>query len=222
MTRNIILKGQMGKLFGEKHRLNCKTVQEAMHAIDVMKGGLRRYLMECTDQNILFTVQKGKQVKEYTKENMEKHFIGYDTLNNNLGDDDIIITPVPAGAGFLDDLGDKFSSWFKVILGVLLIVASFMIPGLGPAAAGMLASIGIQLALQGIVELLTPDPDNNQEEKSSLFNGPVNTTKTGVPVPIAYGQVEVGGVVTNFSFTRARIENANGYSKSGFDYTWNV
>ena len=205
----------MGKLFGTKHRLNVKTVQEAMHAIDVMKGGLRRYLMECTDQNILFTVQKGKEVKKYTKENMEKHFIGYDKLNNNLEDEDIIITPVPSGSS-------KLSSWFKVIVGVLLIVASFMIPGLGPAAAGMLASIGVQLALQGIVELLTPDPDNNKEEKSSLFNGPVNTTKTGVPIPIAYGQVEVGGVVTNFSFTRTRVENATGYSKSGFDYTWNL
>ena len=50
----------MGKLFGEHHRLNCKTVQEAMHAIDVMKGGLRQYLMDCTENNVGFTVQKEK------------------------------------------------------------------------------------------------------------------------------------------------------------------
>ena len=49
MTRTIHLMGRMGQLFGETHRLNCDTVQEAMHALDCMKGGVRRYLLECTD-----------------------------------------------------------------------------------------------------------------------------------------------------------------------------
>ena len=49
MTRTIHLMGRMGQLFGETHRLNCETVQEAMHALDCMKGGVRRYLLECTD-----------------------------------------------------------------------------------------------------------------------------------------------------------------------------
>ena len=60
MTRNIYLKGRMGKLFGQHHRLNVKTVQEAMHAVDVMKGGLRQYLIDCTQNGIKFTVQKGE------------------------------------------------------------------------------------------------------------------------------------------------------------------
>ena len=68
-----------------------------------------------------------------------------------------------------------------------------------------------------------PDADgSDQPEKSSLFNGPVNTTKTGVPVPMAYGRVEAGGVVTNFGFTKTRVQSASGYSKTGFEYNWNV
>ena len=58
MTRNIIFKGRMGELFGELHRLNVKTVQEAVHAIDTMKGGLRKYLIDCTENDIYFTVHR--------------------------------------------------------------------------------------------------------------------------------------------------------------------
>ena len=86
MTRNIIFKGRMGELFGEVHRLNVKTVQEAVHAIDTMKGGLRKYLIDCTENDIYFTVQKGEE------------FLDYDTLDLELHEEDIIITPVPRGA----------------------------------------------------------------------------------------------------------------------------
>ena len=87
MTKNIIFKGRMGELFGEVHRLNVKTIQEAVHAIDVMKGGLKRYLVDCTENGIEFTVQRGED------------FIDYEELGLELGKDDIIISPVPRGAG---------------------------------------------------------------------------------------------------------------------------
>ena len=72
-------------------------------------------------------------------------------------------------------------------------------------------SRGVTLALSGIIEMTMDDPDELKEEKSSLFNGPVNTTKMGVPVPICYGKMEVGGAVTNFGFTQSRIKNQMGY-----------
>ena len=201
----------MGKLFGEEHRLNVKTIQEAMHAIDVMKGGLRRYIMECMDLGINFTVQRGSEVKAMAKENLDD-FIGEDEIGNFLGDEDIIITPVPAGA-FIKKL-------FKIIVGALLIYAAVMTGG---ALGYALGAMGAMLALQGIIEMIMPDADgNDQPEKSSLFNGPVNTTKVGVPVPMAYGKVEAGGVVTNFGFTKTRIQSSSGYSKTGFGFNWNL
>ena len=209
MTRTIKLKGRMGELFGEEHRLNVKTIQEAMHAIDVMKGGLRRYIMECTDLGIKFTVQRGSEVKAYAKENIDD-FIGEDEIGNILDDDDIIITPVPAGAL----LGKIFKAVFKVIAGALLIWGAIVTGG---ALGVVLGAMGAMLALQGIIEMMTPDADQNDEpEKSSLFNGPVNTTKVGVPVPMAYGRVECGGVVTNFGFTKARKTSSTGYTKDAF------
>ncbi|MDA7548930.1 hypothetical protein N8774_00620 [Gammaproteobacteria bacterium] len=211
MNRKIILKGQMGKLFGEEHNLNVRSVQEAMHAIDIMKGGLRRYLMECTDLGIVFTVQKGKQVKDYTKENMTE-FLAHDELHL-IEDEDIIITPIPAGAA------SKLESWIKIIIGAILIYLSFTVD---PKFAAALFSTGLKLALMGIVELTTPDPDGNNEESAALFNGPVNTTKTGVPIPMAYGRIAAGGVVTNFAFTKSRVQNSKGYSKNAYGYNWNL
>jgi hypothetical protein len=35
-------------------------------------------------------------------------------------------------------------------------------------------------------------------------------------VPMAYGRVECGGVVTNFGFTKARKTSSTGYTKDAF------
>ena len=193
MTRNIYLKGRMGKLFGEHHRLNCKTVQEAMHAIDTMKGGLRQYLMDCTENNVKFTVQKGEE------------FLTNQTAGIELAKDDIIITPVPSGAA---KDGMK-----ELIIGILLIIIG-LTTGSGESltkGAQMLVTVGTQLALNGIVKLMTDEPESLDEQESTLFNGPINNTKSGIPVPLAYGRMEVGGAVINFGFTDYRITGNQGY-----------
>ena len=194
MTRNIIFKGRMGELFGEVHRLNVKTIQEAVHAIDTMKGGLRKYLIDCTENGIDFTVQRGEE------------FIGYDEIGLELGEDDIIISPIPRGSGKLGD-------YLKVIIGIALIIASFMVDPSGTSAATIAAmfSVGLQLALDGIIGLTTDDPDELNEENSTMFNGPINNTKSGIPVPLCYGKLEVGGAVVNFGFTQTRLKSAVGY-----------
>ena len=193
MTRNIYLKGRMGKLFGEHHRLNVKTVQEAMHAIDTMKGGLRQYLIDCTENNVKFSVQKGED------------FLSNQTAGIELGKDDIIITPVPRGSA-KDGLTE-------LIIGVILIIVGFSMgdPETVSRGAQLLISIGTSLALQGIVTLLTDEPDVLNEEESSMFNGPINNTKSGVPVPLCFGKMEVGGAVVNFGFTDTRIQGNQGY-----------
>ena len=194
MTRNIILKGRMGELFGEVHRLNVKTVQEAMRAIDTMKGGLRTYLMDCTENGVEFTVQKGED------------FMDYDNIAMELGKDDIIISPVPAGSG---------DGIIKTIIGVILIAASLMMGDVTGAAAvfqSVMFTVGVNLALMGIIEMTTDDPEELNEEDSTLFNGPTNNTKSGVPVPLAYGEMEVGGAVVNFGFTNTRIRGNQGYT----------
>ena len=199
MTRTIRLQGRMGELFGEVHRLNCKTVQEAMHAIDMMKGGLRTYLMDCTENGVHFTVQKGED------------FLDNQTVGVELGEDDIIISPIPAGSNKV----------VKFIIGVLLIIGAVMMGDPATLSKGMaflqsaMFTIGIQLALSGIIEMTMDEPDELDEQKSTMFNGPINNTKSGIPVPIAYGKLEVGGAVVNFGFTDYRITGNEGYTFVG-------
>ena len=53
----------------------------------------------------------------------------------------------------------------------------------------------------GVSMMLAPSitEDDTNEEQSYLFDGPVNTAKQGVPVPILYGRMIVGGATVSAS-----------------------
>ena len=109
--------------------------------------------------------------------------------------------PVVAGAG--GKVG-------QILLGAALIAASFVMPlgafGFGSAVlfgtttvASLAFSVGVSLALGGVAQMLAPQPkfDGPQEEQqpSYVFNGAVNTTAQGQPVPVGYGRMIVGSAV---------------------------
>ena len=75
------------------------------------------------------------------------------------------------------------------------VVGGLIGAGLG-AAAG---NIGIGLALTGVAGLLSPTiaaPDiDNDPRNNNSFSGVQNTSREGIPVPVAYGEVIVGSVV---------------------------
>src|SRR6056300_21443 len=198
MTRNIYLKGKMGKLFGEHWKLNASTVREAMNGIDVQREGkLKQYLIDCTEIGIEFTVQRGED------------FLEYDNLQMELGNDDIIITPLPVGAG-------KTAGRIKAIIGIALIVIGVLSLMSGnpilAVGAWYLIGAGALLASIGIVEMLTPDTPSNSKD-GYLFNGPENSVKQGIPVPLCYGELIVGGAPINFGFTDRRADYASGFSR---------
>jgi predicted phage tail protein len=62
--------------------------------------------------------------------------------------------------------------------------------------------IGASLILTGVAQMISPQPElgfNTGKEAARLesftFSGIVNTSKQGLPVPIAYGRVFVGSAV---------------------------
>tara|TARA_E500000178_G_C17036111_1_gene763448 strand:+ start:2189 stop:2902 length:714 start_codon:yes stop_codon:yes gene_type:complete len=193
MKRKIILLGRMGELFGREHHLVCKNVQEAMHAIDQLKGGLRKYLLDCTDKDIRFHVERGEEL------------LNYENLHSDLGENDLVITPLPQGSGFLSDL-------FTAIIGVGLILLGVFTAGATTALGVALIVGGGLLALKGIVDMLTPEiGDDGDREDSNLFKGPINNAKVGIPVPLCYGRLEVGGAPINFGFTEYRATSYPGF-----------
>ena len=202
MTRTIYLNGKMGELFGEVWKLNAATVAECMHGIDCQREGkLKKYLLDCTEQGIMFTVQRGKE------------FLDYDNLQMNLAEDDLIITPVPAGSA--NKLG-------KLIAGfILLVVAAFYMPAAvalggvkGFLAVGALVGVGMigsALLNSALSEYMAPKKGMEQGD-AFLFDGPVNNAKEGIPVPLAYGELLVGGTPISFGFTNRERTSSSGFT----------
>lgn len=198
--QTVYLNGDIAK-FGSTWNVNCSTVPEIFKLIDCQTPGFREHLIEAAENGVAYEIRRGEE------------FVDEDTLFLSLGKEDIIITEVPAGAK---------SGGAKLIIGAIILTALFF-PFAGPgmanifqqmvAAGGVLkgtafaaAAIGVNLALSGLTQMLAPGPevDNPETNESYLFNGPVNTTKQGVPVPVAYGELIVGGapISVNYSTTK--------------------
>lgn len=172
----------MGKRFGREFELDVQTPAEAIRALSSQVKGFRAYLH--AHQQDAFKV-----------------FVGGRNSSEELGfpcsDKEIIrIAPVIQGARAAG----------RIVLGVVLIIASFFVPGSTPYAAQIAAGLfgmGASMAIGGIVQLLSPTPSSDSgmasesvtNKPSYNFNGPVNTTAQGHPVPLAYGKVICGSAV---------------------------
>lgn len=196
--KTIILNGQLGKLFGRRHRLVVATAGEAVRALVANFPAIERHLIETKGVGYRVKLQ-GEPLRE-AKE-----------LHHPVGGETITITPVIMGAGG-NGLG-------QIFLGAALIAAAVLMPpsiagiGLfGAATVGsVVGSIGVSLALGGVAQMLSPTaassepaerPDN---QPSYIFNGPVNTAAQGQPVPIGYGRMIVGGAVISAGITTEEI-----------------
>jgi predicted phage tail protein len=137
--------------------------------------------------------------KQYYRVHTAGEDLTLDDIHNPMGRE-IQIVPVIAGAGAIG----------RILLGVALIAGAFFTGGatiglLGLAAPVALSSVfayvGATLLLSGIAQMLTPTPKTDQDEgdprKSFSFSGIQNTTRAGVPVPVVYGELLVGGIVVS-------------------------
>lgn len=120
----------------------------------------------------------------------------------------IKIIPVLSGAGAVG----------KIIAGVALIAVSVFVPAAAFGLSSMFAvgAIGATLALGGVAQLLSPTPqigqvgpisftspgarsntteNTEQDPQSSYsFSGIQNVSRTGVAIPVIYGETIVGSV----------------------------
>jgi predicted phage tail protein len=80
-----------------------------------------------------------------------------------------------------------------------------------PAILSVVVNTGISFALSAIAQALTPTPSFNgdpaqaQLKQSSLWNGPVNMSEQGGPVPIIVGNPFCGGTIIASSITTEQL-----------------
>lgn len=181
--REVKLYGHLARQFGRVFRFDVASPAEAVQALRANFPGFEAALVGHRPGYRVFV---GKQN------------IGADDLHFQ-GGSTIKIVPVVAGAG-RGGLG-------QIILGAVLLGLTFWNPlglfaGEFAALGGLgLKGIGTAMMLGGVAQMLfsppvSEGPQERPENKPSYaFNGPVNTTAQGNPVPICYGRLMVGSQV---------------------------
>ncbi|HDU8018971.1 TPA: tail assembly protein [Cronobacter sakazakii] len=186
--KTVRLYGTLGAKFGRVHRLVIASPAEACRALSVILPGFEQYMQTAHLRGLRFAVFRGKKN------------IGQDELKHNSGEEDIRIAPVIAGS--------KRGGVLQTILGAVLVVGALALGpvGIGAIAGSTAMSIGLMggsMMIGGVVQMLSPqpgglasrqDPDN---APSYAFGGPVNTTATGNPVGLLYGEREIGGAIVS-------------------------
>ena len=157
MQRNVYLQGDLASRFGDKFTVNTDNYSDIFKCIQVNRPEFIPYLHKCDKEDIGFIVETaGESIDE-------------EGLLLPLKEGDITISVVPAGSksGFAKILA-AVAIFF--ILGPMAAEA-FKVLGTGAGSMSTMAaygvvtglSIGVNLALTGIQQLMAPDPAVDQD-----------------------------------------------------------
>ncbi|WP_312633697.1 tail assembly protein [Pseudescherichia sp.] len=181
----IRLYGALGARFGRVHKLAVQTSAEAVKALCINFDGLEQYLYNARKNGMTFAVFRGKRN------------IGLNDYKTLGGSNDIRIAPIMEGA--------KKAGMFQTILGAVMVVAGIVVTGMTFGSAGVIGagmvSAGIGMMAGGVYQMLSPQPkglqsrDDPDNKPSYAFGGAVNTVAMGNPVPVLYGEREIGGAI---------------------------
>jgi len=189
--KTIKLLGELGKKFGRVHTIDVNTTAEAIRALCANFKDFESWMSGSEERGVRYKVF------------VRKSLIGVDQIHYPASRE-ITIAPVLVGSK---------GGLLGAVLGVALIAASFFLPvaPLFMVTTGALAgvsissiafAIGVSMALGGVAQMLAPIPTNPSGNESDAankpsysFNGAVNTTAQGYPVPVGYGRLVVGSAV---------------------------
>ena len=160
-----------------------------------------------------FLVNNFQGIKEHIKEQEYCIMAGDVRITEDLLDmqtqSEIKIIPVVHGEFLNFILGAAAIFGGKAVAGATVGILGAKILGttVGVLAGAALTSIGINMVVGGVTDLLTPDVQQPQQSgmdqtdpqalTSFNFTGLTNVSKQGVPIPIVYGEVMVGSVIVS-------------------------
>lgn len=183
MPTVIKLSGSLAQRFGREHvrYLETGTTAEAMAALRHTLDGFERAMIDMCNSGIEFVVFKNRRN------------ITADDLSEG-GAKEIRVIPR------ID--GSKGGGVFGAIAGVVLMAVATVMTG---GAALAVFAAGAALAAGGLMQLLSPQPkspkniEQEGNDPSYGYGGPVSTTASGHPVPLLYGEYPCGGAYISAS-----------------------
>ncbi|MCU4622236.1 tail assembly protein [Acinetobacter radioresistens] len=185
MLKKIRLYGILAKKFGKEFHLAVDNTREAMRALSVQVPGFEHFMLHAHEQGLEFAVFQDKQNISETE------------LDMSTSAKVIKVVPKVRGAG----------GAVQTILGAVMIAAAFITGGTSIAAwgalQGALFGAGVGMMVGGVAQMLMPKVDTTQDQNedgnkaNKGFGGAVTTVAQGNPVPVLYGQREVGGFIAS-------------------------
>ena len=177
---------------------------------------------------VSFLVNNFPQVEKYMNPKYYQVKVGNYAVNEEeihhpIGQEDIHIVPVIAGAGGRGGLG-------QILLGAALIGGTIMAGGgfgalkvfggeglvfstkLGSVMGSVAMNLGVGLTIMGVSEMLFPLPkpkefkSEQDPQLSFSFSGTQNTSRAGTPVPIVYGEIITGSVVISGAVDTQQVQ----------------
>jgi predicted phage tail protein len=211
VKNKFILHGRLRKRFGKEFDLGASTGARGIQMLCTLIPDFREELQKGEYRIVIGPMKKGHQ--------LDVRGLGFVIPEGRP------FHIIPVGKGRKSGTGAG-----KIIIGVLLVVAAFVLPIASPALFGSLAAtagvggsiatagtiLGAQvlsglalfggaMIIGGISALLSSQPQNNQarDTQSFLLGGQLNVAQEGTPVPVIYGRCMVGSVVASMP-TRQR------------------
>jgi predicted phage tail protein len=184
MLRKIVLYGSLAKKYGKEFKFDVKSVGEALKALDANFPGFLRSI----ERKGEYHVTVGDDL--YNGDSLD-----HNTVAMQFAKGDIHISPLIQGA--------KKGGVLNVILGAVLIIIGVVMSVYTSGAGTPLIKLGAGMMLSGVAMMLVPTPNTGgyddrerpDGKKSFMFDGPINTTEQGGPIPVVYGRVLMGSTV---------------------------
>ncbi|MDC7814434.1 tail assembly protein [Pseudomonas sp. BLCC-B112] len=172
--QTVLVYGQLAKITGRReHQVATSAGWRDIMGYFKQFAGFEQFMIESASKGLTFAVFNGKEN------------ISQDDLLKPTGKGVIRISPVIAGS--------KRAGLLQTIVGAVLVVVGLVYQPLLPVGLAMLAGGVIQMLSPQAKGLGTQDAPNNRPSYS--FNGAVNTSVQGNPVPLLYGRMIVGSSV---------------------------
>ena len=191
--KTIKVYGQLKKYLGQgTFKFDVCTASQAIKALCVNFNGLEKWLIDNDQNGISYKVKVGTE--EIDEQNITD-------LALPLGTKEVFsIRPVITGAG---------RGFGRILTGALIIGAGFLVPaswaigtfGGTPILVGStLKKFGLIMALSGVSEMLSPQPDfPDMRQATQLqnfsFSGINNVNQVGTPIPIVMGRAFCGSTI---------------------------
>ena len=224
--KKVVLRGELGKQFGRVHHFDLNTPAEAIRALCANFEGFQQALVTAAERGVGYIVQVGKlaieeldEIHNPTGQKEEISIVPVLAGAGGRGVGTIIAGVALVAASFLLPGAGLFGTTGLFGAGGAGVVGVSSIGVLQATAFGTaISAIGAGLILYGTSQLLSPqpadlpgltgdtgrrnsfDPVNNDpadNRSSYIYNGAVNLTAQGNPVPICYGRMRVGSVVVS-------------------------